>query len=536
MFGGHDLSLRSHQTTSDVMTIADEMAVEALRASEERFRAIIDHTGDAILVADVETHALVMVNRAGEELLGRSCAELLQMTIEDIHPKESVADVVATFEEQARNALPGGRNIPIQRADGTIVFADVRGGALLFDGRNCLLGVFRDATERLRTEAELRRSHMQIQLALDAAGMYLWQWDMRANLVTRSFGTLDRGWRVDAQNARSYEDFLRSVHPGDRPRFDEAVRRAVERGDMLSVDYRLGSEADFRWIRSMGRTTGDDAAHPTHLSGVAIDITDRRRMEEELLKVEKLESARVLAGGIAHDFNNLLTAILANVARARVATSLDTANRDRLVEAERAALRARGLTEQLLTFARGGAPQRKLIVINDLVREVSALVVSGSTARCELELADELWATEADEGQIAQVVQNLVLNAVQAMPGGGVVRVRTENVEVSAGERLAVADGRYVRISVIDGGVGISAMHLAQVFDPFFTTKQQGSGLGLAVTYSIVRSHDGCVTVHSEPDRGSEFRAYLPALEWNAEPASAERPLPQTAVRKVPTG
>jgi PAS domain S-box-containing protein len=252
------------------------------------------------------------------------------------------------------------------------------------------------------------------------------------------------------------------------------------------------------------------------------DVTKRRRMEEELLKADKLQAVGVLAGGIAHDFNNFLTAILGNLAFIRRSISETDPLAKNLREAESACINARSLTQQLLTFARGGMPVKKDVAIKELLEETASFILRGSSSHYQVEVAPDLWRAELDRGQISQVIHNLVLNAQQAMPEGGVVRIRAKNVLVTAenqaelipqtGGMLPVVPGPYLQIEVEDEGVGIPAKYLASIFDPYFTTKQKGNGLGLSVCYSIVKNHSGYITVSSNPGIGTTFYIYLPAI------------------------
>jgi PAS domain S-box-containing protein len=249
------------------------------------------------------------------------------------------------------------------------------------------------------------------------------------------------------------------------------------------------------------------------------DIAERRQLEEEHLRTAKLESLGTLAGGIAHDFNNILTGVLANVSLAGLHVPPDGKARHLLAQAEKATLRARDLTHQLLTFAKGGVPVKKVFRVADRLEDWVTFALRGSSTKAEIDPGSNLWAVEADEGQISQVIQNVVINADQAMPNGGTVRVRASNAQIGAGANLPLDPGKYVRLCVIDEGIGIPPEHLPRIFDPYFTTKQRGSGLGLATAFSIVRNHEGAVSVESELGVGTTIEIYLPA--WDG-------PLPET--------
>ncbi len=263
----------------------------------------------------------------------------------------------------------------------------------------------------------------------------------------------------------------------------------------------------------------DDDERLVGMIGVAYDLSEQRRMEEELMKAQKLESVGVLAGGIAHDFNNILTGIIGNVALAKLYTQPGDKIDRCLDEAEKAFARARDLTQQLLTFSKGGAPIKQTASIAEVIRDSVGFALHGANVRCELELAADLHAAQFDPGQISQVINNLAINARQAMADGGVIRISAENRRLRSGELGGLAAGDYICVCVHDSGVGIPAQHLPKIFDPYFTTKQSGSGLGLATAYSIVKRHDGYIDVESQVGVGTRFCIYLPATPGGVRPA-----------------
>jgi signal transduction histidine kinase len=257
------------------------------------------------------------------------------------------------------------------------------------------------------------------------------------------------------------------------------------------------------------------------------EITNQQKATDELLNSEKLESISLLAGGIAHDFNNMLTAILGNISMIRI--ELDEGHRcsTQLVAAEKAALQARLLTQQLLTFSKGDAPALEVTTVYEMVEECAQFILRGSKVKCSIEKGEELWPVDADKGQISQVINNLVINANQAMPDGGNIRIRIRNLQVRHTEVPALKTGDYVCIELKDEGIGISPENLKKIFDPYFTTKREGNGLGLASSYSIITTHKGTITADSSIGHGSTFRVYLPKsmqlAPANSNPFEAEK-------------
>jgi PAS domain S-box-containing protein len=311
---------------------------------------------------------------------------------------------------------------------------------------------------------------------------------------------------------KSFFDF---VHPEERQRLSESFHAGIVSLQEIDMICRLQTkQGEWRWVESH--------IHPFRTSSgtvmgviVARDITEQKRVEEERVRATKLESVGLLAGGIAHDFNNILTSVFANIGLAKMVMGKETYAKQSVVErlsaAEKACLRARDLTKQLLTFAKGGAPVKSTTSIASIISDTVEFALRGSSIRCRLHIPEHLWPVEVDEGQISQVLQNLVINADQAMPEGGMIDVTVENYSIPSPSDLPLKPGNYVQVTVVDQGIGIPQDHLSKIFDPYFTTKQKGSGLGLATTYSIIKRHEGHVTVSSSLGKGTSFTLYLPA-------------------------
>ncbi|MEA3332991.1 MAG: response regulator, partial [Pseudomonadota bacterium] len=317
---------------------------------------------------------------------------------------------------------------------------------------------------------------------------------------------------------------------------DQAIRQGVilELEDDILLRSRNGQE--FKIADSASPIRDENSAI---IGGVLVfrDITNRERMQEEVLKLRKLESVGRLAGGIAHDFNNLLTGIMGNieVAVLRFGSQPKKAQIN-LEKALKATQRAADLTQKLLTFAKGGEPVKEAAELGEIIKDSAEFSLLGSKIALSLEIPEDFWAAEVDAGQISQVIQNLVINAVHAMPEGGAISVCGENVDLGSAQTasLPLKPGPYIKISVRDQGCGIAEELREKIFDPFFTTKKEGSGLGLSVIHSIVNKHDGYVDIHSEPGHFTEFSIFLPALgevSVALEKSVSERALPISASR-----
>jgi signal transduction histidine kinase len=248
-----------------------------------------------------------------------------------------------------------------------------------------------------------------------------------------------------------------------------------------------------------------------------MDLTDRKKAEEERLKGHMLESIGLLAGGIAHDFNNLLNVIVGNIAVTKMSAQPGDKIYNRLDDAENVCGIASELSKRLITFATGGDPLKKVVSLSELVVNTVGTMLKDSNIKADFDFPDHLYRVAVDEGQMKQAIYNLVINAKEAMPKGGTLTVRGENINISAQDSYPMQEGDYLRISLRDTGAGIPAENLAKIFDPYYSTKdtysQKGLGLGLAVCYSIIKRHGGLVTVESQVGAGTTFYIYLPAVK-----------------------
>ncbi len=325
----------------------------------------------------------------------------------------------------------------------------------------------------------------------------------------------------DSRQMRGFQLLLRT--PADITVYQKARLWTVQRALVVMAILAGLTLLGFGWIAALRRQVQRQTEQ------LRAQMERQAQMEAEVQRAVRLESLGEMAGGVAHDFNNVLTGILGYTSIAMLDKVAMTLVGDCLREIERGGRRARDLTQQLLTFAKGGDPVCESISLPGLIHEATELVLHGSNVRCEYDVPPALWSVNADRGQIAQAIQNLMRNAKQAMAKGGEIRVLLANDEIAGGAKDGLAAGRYVRLSMIDTGEGISAENLARIFDPYFATKHIG-GLGLATVYSIVKKHRGLIEVQSAPGKGATFRLWLPA----AEPSTPPMPVVQPAGKSPP--
>ncbi|MEW6428761.1 MAG: ATP-binding protein [Thermodesulfobacteriota bacterium] len=339
------------------------------------------------------------------------------------------------------------------------------------------------------------------------------------------------GWEEKDAVGRPLDEVLQLVDRRSGQVLANPLAKVLEAGERVelpgAIDL-IGRDSTVRSIADSGAPIIDIDGRV--VGGVLVfrDVGEKERLEELEVRAQKLESLGVLAGGIAHDFNNILTAISGHVQLARGLLPAGEKAEEMLAAAEQACRRAGALAKQLLTFARGGRPVREIVDLERLVRESAELTLRGTNVRAEFEMEKDLRPVQADGGQIAQVIQNLVLNGRQAMAGGGTLRLTCGNF---TGAPPGLAAGEWVRIDVADEGEGIPAGVRTRIFDPYFTTKPQGSGLGLAICHSIVSKHEGVITVLSPPGRGAVFSVYLPAAAGRRSPAAAKPVVETKAAR-----
>jgi PAS domain S-box-containing protein len=396
----------------------------------------------------------------------------------------------------------------------------------------------RDVTDQKRFEKELAAEKESLAVTLRSIGDGVITTDVQGKIIMINHtGETLTGWSSrDAIGQPLKTVFDIAIDLAAQARVQKSGFRTEAQSLLLSLPENATLRSKEGVERVIEQVASPIRDSKNEIAGVVLvfrDITERQKNEDERRKAETLEQLGLLAGGIAHDFNNLLTAIIGNISLASLLLPPNDEMVARLNDAKNASLRARDLAQQLLTFARGGAPIKKTASIGKLIQDTVSFSLRGSHSRSEFHFGADLWPAEIDPGQISQVIANLVVNADQAMPNGGTLRVSCDNFMYDGQTEPTVPDlspGDYIRISIKDEGTGISEHYLKRIFDPYFTTKSHGNGLGLATTYSIIKNHNGLITVESQLHVGSTFTIYLPALKDQIMPSEAQSLTPAPMV------
>ena len=484
------------------------------------FRTLIEFSRDPFYVLDpADGFRMVWANRAACEHYGVSLEQLQTMRIPDWDPAFDMAalDGLMQLMREGKQA----RFETVHRvASGTLVPVELTSSFLMHDGREYTCGYFYDITERKAMEDALRESEsryrslfLEFQALLDGIPDGL-------TLLTPDLEVLWANPAAARATGHEPRDLIGSYcyqvrHGFDKPCDNCIVLETLRTGELKETLQEIfpGRSIELRSV-----PVRDEEGKIVKVIEIGRDVTDqiaaeaeRNELERKLLHAHKLESLGILAGGIAHDFNNILTGILGNLSILRTQLPEGHTGQERIDRCEKAVSQATGLTCQLLTFSKGGDPVKKPIELRHLIEHSVSFALTGSNVASKVNIADDLWTVDADEGQLEQVLNNLLINAVQAMPRGGVVRVSAANLVPEQPESGSSQLKQYVAIVVSDDGEGIAPKNLAKIFDPYFSTKETGSGLGLTSAYSIVRKHGGDISVTSEPGKGSTFEIIIPA-------------------------
>lgn len=510
-----------------VNTVRLRRTQQKLRESEEKFRAIFEQAGVGVSQILSKTGEYVDLNQCYADILGYTVDELRGLTFQQMtHPDDLQPDL-DNMQHLLNGEITGfTMEKRLFHKNGSTVWVNLTVSPMWSPNQEPVyhIAVVQNITAQKQTQTALKANEEKYRTLFESLPIPVFTKN-REGVYTSTNAANYKYWHTNPVG-HTDADLLSADDAGPLRRND---LEAMQSGELLTVEETI-SDTPLGTRHFVSRKVPLHDAEGTIIGilGASVDITDRKQVEEERLKLKKLESVGVLAGGIAHDFNNLLTGLFGNIELARIFIPANHKSRNYLEAAMQSMKNATDLTQQLLTFAKGGDPIKETLSIAEVIAETARFSLRGSNVKLQLNLAPDLWLVEADKGQLSQVISNLVINAQQAMPAGGIVAITATN--------LTGADVRQVKIAVQDQGVGIDPKHFSKIFDPYFTTKQKGSGLGLATTYSIISKHDGTISVQSQLGKGTTFTILLPASA-KVDVSPVEKPVgrivsaPQTAVR-----
>ncbi len=520
-----------------IQDLTDQKAHEAVvHEADERYKKMLALSPDALFVH--VDGLITFVNKAFCLLMGASEASQLigRNALEVTHP------AFQAFKLERRLELSDGHSRPpfeskFVRLDGTDVDVEVTSVAFDFQGHREVQVIARDSSVRVQALNALRQSEERFKFVARAISDVVWDWDLAAGTFWWNDGFLTTFGFAAGEIEPSVEAWKGHIHPDDRPRVTENIKRAAAAGeDSWSAEYQFQrKDGTYAFVHDRGYILRDDLGKAVRMVGGMRDLTEQRKMEAQFLRAQRMESIGTLAGGIAHDLNNVLAPILMAIELLKHEDSSNPRRSKILETIQVSCLRGADLVRQVLSFARGDDHQRVAIRLERLIGDIEAIITQTfpRNIRISTEVSKDLWPVSGDPTQLHQVILNLVVNARDAMPHGGTLRLNASNVTIDAQFAATSHDakaGSYVLLEVADGGCGISPEVRDRIFEPFFTTKEvgKGTGLGLATVHTVVKNHGGFMGVESELERGSTFRIYLPAdlTKRNEEP---ERPS-QTAI------
>ncbi|MBW2129529.1 MAG: PAS domain S-box protein [Deltaproteobacteria bacterium] len=487
---------------------------EALRESEEKFQAFTEESPNMIFIN--KAGRIVYANKTCERRMGYEKSEFIDPNFDFrcLIAPESAEIVSENFKRHMKGDEIGPYEYTLITKKGERIDAIITSRLIQYEGERALLGIVTDITERKRAEEALRESEEKYRLLVENAkeAIFVLQ-DERICFYNSKAAEMGRRLGVNFEKS-----FLEYIYPEDRKLVKERHLQRLE-GRPVPPEYTfrlIGQGGEVYWV-NLNAVCINWQGRPATLNFMR-DITAQKELESRLLQSQKLEALGNLAGGIAHDFNNLLMAIQGNASLMALDIPDDHMHQEFLKNIEKCVKSGSELTQQLLGFARGGKYHAKPTDLNELVRRnLQMFVRTKKEVHVHSRFQEDLWNVEIDRGQITQVLLNILLNAWQAMPGGGDLFVETRNMYLSEPDSIAldISRGRYVRISIRDTGTGMDEETLKRIFEPFFTTKERGrgTGLGLASAYGIIKNHGGGIGVSSKLRQGTIFDIYLPASE-----------------------
>jgi PAS domain S-box-containing protein len=497
---------------TDLLTMEENM--DALHASELRYRRLFETARDGILILDAVTGQIVDVNPFLIELLGYSYPQFINKSVWDIGLFKDVISNRDKFMELKEKKYVRFEDLPLETSDGRKIDVEFVSNVYKQNHHDVIQCNIRDITDRKRASDAIAAEQELLAVTFHSIVDGVIATDVQGNVeIMNCVAEELTGWKQDEANGKPLFSVFNIIDETTRTPHDDLVEKVLKTGEIVEL-------ADHTVIISktgIERVIADCAApirdRNNRIIGIVLvfqDITEKTKLLETMQRNQKLESLGLLAGGIAHDFNNLMGGIFGYVDLA-IEESTENRVKQYLTKAMQTIDRTRGLTRQLLTFAKGGAPVQKVMSLLPLIRETSQFALSGSNVSCQYNLPNDLWPCLIDKEQICQVIDNIVINAQQAMPSGGAIEITAKNSSMGDREHVTLKKGNYVKMSIKDHGIGMSSTFFSKIFDPFFTTKQKGHGLGLATCHSIVTRHCGAIDVESILGEGSTFHIFLPA-------------------------
>lgn len=499
-------------------------AEAAMRQRDEDFRVLFASNPMPMWVFDETTLRFLAVNQAAVMHYGYTEEEFLAMTIADIRPPEDVPALMQAGPPP-ENGIQHYGVWRHRTKDGRLIRVEITSHGIQFGGRTAELVLAHDVTQQLESEAALRESEERFRQVVENIHEVFWMTDVEHREMFYISPGYEPIWGRSAANLiQSPSVWLEAIHPDDRTRVAEAMRTKQVTGGYDETYRIVRPDGTVRWIRDQAFPVRRNDEPVTRVVGIAEDVTERKLLEAQFLRAQRLEAIGTLAGGVAHDLNNILAPML--MAASLLKDSASSArDREMLAMVERSAQRGADIIRQLLTYSRGVQGARVPVQPRHLLREVEGIIRETFPREISISfhLPKALWCVVADATQLHQVLMNLCVNARDAMPDGGNLRVSAENVEVKAemaAKWSGARPGPFVAIWIDDTGTGIEPDHVARIFDPFFTTKEvgKGTGLGLSTALGIVTSHGGFLTLESHPGEGTKFGVYLPGVVEATEP------------------
>ncbi|HPZ08314.1 MAG TPA: PAS domain S-box protein [Candidatus Eremiobacteraeota bacterium] len=512
-----DVSLIQNSTEDDIIRVIIHDITERkytyneLDNSWAKYKAIVE-TFDGLIYICSEDYTVEFMNkhfieRTGYNGTGQKCFKVLH-ELEEICPwcvnekifrSETVKWEILSPKDNRWYYIV---NTPVYHSNGTI----------------SKMAMIQDITERKKAEELLasEKEHLAVTLRSIGDGVITTDIEGKIVLINKAAEHIT-GWSEEDARGKYINEVFHIINEKSRKPCENPVAKVLKTFKITTIPEEtllIGKDGSEKLISNSGAPILDKNGKIIGVVLVFRDITEQTKLEEEILKANKIESLGVLAGGIAHDFNNILTTVIGNITLGKMYTKQGDEIYDILTEAENASLRAKNLTRQLLTFAKGGSPIKMCTSISELIKETTCFALSGSNVKSEFHIPPSLWPVEIDASQISQVINNIIINAKESMPHGGKIEIKVENVNIKSTEILPFPEGKYLKINIKDSGTGITKENLPKIFDPYFTTKHEGKGIGLTTAYSIIKKHEGYINAESDYGYGTTFYIYLPAIEY----------------------